>query len=68
MRHEWVMNVPLKCARNMASKNQSINGFCFASSGSSAIGDKALFYDVELYTTGAFPLAAPGEAPVITKR
>jgi hypothetical protein len=36
----------------------SINGFLFASSGSSAIGDKALFDDVELYTTGAFTIAA----------
>jgi hypothetical protein len=36
----------------------TINGFSFGSGGSAPVGDKALFDDVELYTTGSFPLVA----------
>ncbi|WP_460681395.1 discoidin domain-containing protein [Mucilaginibacter boryungensis] len=41
----------------------TIDGFSFGSGGSPQIGDKALFDDVELYTTGAFPLALQQDAP-----
>lgn len=41
----------------------SINGFLFASGGGAAVGDKALFDDVDLYNTGSFSLAAQQNAP-----